>query len=664
MKIFLAMVLWAIMMTPASLVFAGEEERRHRLDEMVVSTSRTDVPVGEVPQSVTILSETEIMNSPFERIEDIVRSAPGVYNTRHYGTQTAGARSPIRMRGTGNNRVLVLVDGVPQNDNFNNAIAWVAWGHIPREMVKRIEIVRGPTSALYGSEGLGGVIHIITKDPRPGRETSLRGEAGTSSTYGGHLHHDQKINDFGFLVSGGYEESDGFYMTEDKQPYNIRRYRETGRALGKFTYDIGDHSDLSFSALHYDHETGKGRAFFYDDLQLNQYWLNYSHKAGNIDIKALAYYNEADKTAYQDSSPNFETLTRKEHIPDAYTWGGDLQASFQATDRSQVTVGSSFKQVSWDYFEEYTQSARTGGAEGKQRFISPFANVNVDALEKRLIVNIGARYDWIKTYNGANHDTGGPDPYDNEYDTERSRSFSPKAGITYFLDHKTTLRASGGKGFRAPSLFEYYKVHVRRGGEYFREANPALDPEEIWSYDLGVERFLAEGLIGRLTFYQSFAKDYIDEREQPNGRYILDNIEDVEIHGVEAELHWSARPDLSVFANYTYNESEIKSHEGDPDMEGKNLENDPRHKLHMGIHYMNPRLADITLLHNAYADRYYSDADGNVFTDNYWSVDLALARALTDHASVYLNIENVLDSIDNKEISPGTIFLGGLRYTF
>jgi outer membrane receptor for ferrienterochelin and colicin len=128
---------------------------------------------------------------------------PGVYNFRHFGLQTNGIVSPLSMRGVGKNRVLVLIDGVPQNENFNNGIAWVAWGHIPRETIERIEIVRGPTSALYGSEGLGGVIHVITKKPQAERQTSIRGEAGSADTYGSHGFHSQKFGDFGILLGGG-----------------------------------------------------------------------------------------------------------------------------------------------------------------------------------------------------------------------------------------------------------------------------------------------------------------------------------------------------------------------------------------------------------------------------------------------------------------------------
>ncbi|RLB32643.1 MAG: hypothetical protein DRH12_19255 [Deltaproteobacteria bacterium] len=112
---------------------------------------------------------------PFDRVEDIIRSVAGIYNYRHYALQTRRIASPLKMRGVGEHRILVLVDGVPQNDNFNDAIAWVAWGHIPKEVIQRIEIVRGPASAVYGSEGLGGVINIITKKPKTGRQTLVLG---------------------------------------------------------------------------------------------------------------------------------------------------------------------------------------------------------------------------------------------------------------------------------------------------------------------------------------------------------------------------------------------------------------------------------------------------------------------------------------------------------
>ena len=653
------------------------------LDAVVVSATRIETPVFNTPQSVTVLSSEEIMASPFERVEDIVRSVPGIYNFRHFSLQTNGVVSPIIMRGVGKNRVLVLVDGVPQNDNFNNAIAWVAWGHIPKEAIERIEIVRGPTSALYGSEGLGGVIHIISKKPKAQRLTSIRGEAGTADTYGGLGFHSQKINDFGFIVAGGYEESDGFYMTEQVESYNIKRHREVGKVFGKVTYDLSPSSDLSFAALHYDHETGKGREFFYDELTLDQFWLNYSYEGESINLKGLLYLNRADKTAFQDTgSDNYASLLREENMPST-TWGVDFQGTVPFRSWAKLTLGAAFKEVSWDYDNDYVASNRDAGADGKQRIISSFANLDFCFLDDNLIVDLGARYDRVETLDGANWDSqgsAGRPAYDNRYDTNREGNFSPKLGIAYHPDDKTTLRASVGKGFRAPSLFELYKVHIRGGGTSYREANPDLKPEEIWSYDMGAERFLLDNLLGKLTFYQSFAKDYIGDRllgtaPISGGRtrydYKLDNINEVDIYGIEAELQWYPTNELTLFANYTYNISKVAKDENNADLEGNYLPNDPRHNAHFGFKYQNPKVVHVSLVANYYADIYY-DNENTLKTGDYWTVDIAVSRKFFDQATLYVNVENIFDekypmfkSLTNGDtIAPGMMMTAGVKFEF
>lgn len=673
-----------IVLTHAGKV-SGEEQpqKEYQLDEIVVSATRSEIPVFDAPQSVTVISNEELMASPFERVEDIVRSVPGMYNFRHYALQTNGIVSPLKMRGVGSNRILILVDGVPQNDTFNNAIAWVAWGHIPKETIERIEIVRGPSSALYGSEGLGGVIHIITKKPRTERQTSIRGEAGTADTYGGYGFHSQKIKDFGFMVAGGYEESDGFYMVEDPEAYEIKRYRDVGKVLGKAAYDLTSASSISFAALYYDHETGKGREFFYDELTLDQYWITYKHDGEALDLKGLIYLNRADKTAFQDTaSNNYASLLRMEEMPST-TWGADFQGTIPFGSRVKLTLGAAYKKASWDYDDEYVASTRDVGAEGKQRFISPFANLDLRFLDSSLIVNLGARYDWIETSDGANWDSqgsAGKPAYDNTFDSNSKGSFSPKLGIAWHPDDKTTFRASGGKGFRAPSLFELYKVHIRGGGTYYREVNPDLEPEEIWSYDVGVERFLTDSLWGRLTFYQSFARDYIGDRligtaPISGGRtrydYKLDNISEVDIYGVETELEWYALPDFTLFANYTYNISEVQKDDNNADLEGNYLPNDPRHNVHFGFRYNNPKIVNASVIANYYADIYF-DNENTLEESGYFTVDASVSRRFFDRFTAYVNAENIFDkeypmfrSLSSGDtIAPGVIVTGGVKFEF
>lgn len=673
----------AVLGYPLSLLAQEQSKESYCLEEVVVSATRSEIPVFDAAQSVTVISNEEILASPFERIEDIVRSVPGLYNFRHYALHTNGVVSPLKMRGVGSNRVLILVDGVPQNDNFNNAIAWVAWGHIPKETIERIEIVRGPSSALYGSEGLGGVIHIITKKPSSKRQISIRAEAGTADTYGGYAYHNQKVNDFGFMVAGSYEESNGFYMKEDPKAYEIKRYREVGKFFGKAAYDLSPGSDISFTALYYDHETGKGRHFFYDELALDQYWMNYTHKADSFDLKGLVYFNRADKTAFQDSaSDNYSSLLRMEEMP-SMTWGADFQGTVPFGSQTKLTVGAAFKNITWDYDNEYVASTRDAGANGKQRFISPFTNFDFRFLDNDLIVNIGARYDWIETSDGANWDnqsSAGKSAYNNTFDSSTEGSFSPKFGVAWHPDDKTTLRLSGGKGFRVPSLFELYKVHVRSGGTYYREANPDLEPEEIWSYDVGVERFLTNSLWGRVTFYQSFAKNYIGDRLIGTGtfsggktryEYKLDNISKVDIYGIETEFEWYAMTDLTLFINYTFNISEVKEDENNAGLEGNSLPNDPRHNFHCGFRYNNPKVVNFSVTVNYYADIYY-DNENTLNEDGYYTVDTSVSRRFFDRFTAYVNAENLFDeeyamfrSLSSGDtITPGLIVTAGIKYEF
>jgi len=668
---------------PLPLLAQEQSKEAYSLGEIVVSTTRSEIPVADATQSVTVVSNEEIMASPFERVEDILRSVPGMYNYRHYALQTSGVTSPLKMRGVGSNRILILVDGVPQNDNFNNAIAWVAWGHIPKETIERIEIVRGPTSALYGSEGLGGVIHIITKKPAKKRQTFVRGKAGTADTYGGFAYHSQKVKDFGIMAAGGYEESDGFYMKENPASYEIKRHREAGKFFGKATYDISAGSDLSFTALYYDHETGKGRQFFYDELTLDQYWVNYTHDGDALDLKGLVYLNRADKTAFQDSaSNNYTSLLRMEEMPST-TWGADLQGTLPLGSETKLTLGTSFKNISWDYDDEYVASTRDVGADGKQLFVSPFANLDLHFLDDDLIVNMGARYDFIKTCDGANWDnqgSAGKPAYNNVFDSNTEGSFSPKLGIAWHSDDKTTFRLSGGKGFRAPSLFELYKVHVRSGGTFYREANPNLEPEEIWSYDVGVERFLTDSLWARLTFYQSFAKDYIGDRLTGTGvfgggktryEYKLDNISEVDIYGVETELEWYVLSDLTLFINYTYNISEVKKDDNNAALEGNYLTNDPQHNFHCGFRYDNPSIINVSMTANYYADIYF-DNENTLKDSGYFTLDASVSRIFFDRVTAYLNAENLLDEeypifkslTSGDTIAPGIIITGGIRIDF
>jgi len=457
---------------------------------------------------------------------------------------------------------------------------------------------------------------------------------------------------------------------DESEDYIIRRYRDVGKVFGKISYSPDDRTDISLSMLYYNQEMGKGREFFYDDLQMDQYRLGVSHRGKSMDWTGLVYLNRADKTAYQDNAAdNYATLDHTEMFPENYNWGAEIQNTARFSDTMTLTTGASYKKVSMDYDENYTTSTRDAGATGIQNGISPFVNFEAKFFENRLIFSAGGRYDRIDNSDGGGWDTKPPgvNAYDNTYDSKTWDNFSPKAGIVFHPDDITALRSSVGTGFRAPSLFELYKVHVRSGGRSLRYANPDLEPEEIVTWEAGAERLFFGKIWLRLTYYQSWASDYIGSRtlktyEKGGKTYtesMLDNISEMEIYGAESEIEWYITDDLTASLRYTYNISEITKDEEDHSLEGKYLSGDAKNKVRAGVTYKNPKYinASLFLRHNSGE---YEDSLNTTYAPEYISLDLSLSRRFFDRFMLRFDIENLTN--DEDVVKEGTIYMGSVEF--
>jgi len=136
-------------------------------------------------------------------------------------------------------------------------------------------------------------------------------------------------------------------------------------------------------------------------------------------------------------------------------------------------------------------------------------------------------------------------------------------------------------------------------------------------------------------------------------------------------MKWYPLKDLTLFANYTYNISEVAKDENNANLQGNYLPNDPRHNMHIGLQYQNPRIINMTLLTNYYADIYY-DNENRLKTGDYWTVDVSLSRKIFERFNLYVNAENIFDrkylvfkSVSSGDtIAPGVIVTTGLKLEF
>lgn len=154
----------------------GEGSAPTPLEPVVVTATRTEVPIGQVGSSVTVITQEEIRQQQASTVLEVLRNVPGLDVVR---SGSAGATTSVFLRGANPDHTLVLIDGVQLN---SPTMGMGELANLMVDNIERIEVVRGPQSTLYGSDAIGGVIQIITRQGRGRPQLSLFGEGGTYET--------------------------------------------------------------------------------------------------------------------------------------------------------------------------------------------------------------------------------------------------------------------------------------------------------------------------------------------------------------------------------------------------------------------------------------------------------------------------------------------------
>jgi len=240
---------FAVISAAVLLAFGAEAQEKDifTLEETAITATRTEIAVEDAPASVSVVTQEEIKSLGATTLDEVLRHEAGVILRRDKGIAMATPRVSLRGLG-GDSRTLVMLDGMPLNDGYSSGVTWTQLGI---ENVERIEITRGPGSALYGGNALGGVINIITKKPS-GREIKATVGAGSDNTrkysasYG-----DMFTDKFGMRIGFEHEKSDGYPATTTRRSITTTQPSTdelTGgypgkSASGSDTYIVGDAGD-------------------------------------------------------------------------------------------------------------------------------------------------------------------------------------------------------------------------------------------------------------------------------------------------------------------------------------------------------------------------------------------------------------------------------------
>lgn len=501
-----------------------EKESQYTLPEVIVTATRMEQPLKEVPLSTSVITRDALEASPALDVGDLLRTQAGV----HVRSNNRGGVATASLRGAQSSQVLVVRDGIPINDAF---LGLTDLSRLMLGGIERIEIVRGPTSHLYGANALGGVINLITREPGPVR--NLTAAYGSFNTQQLHFHAGQGDSEKGAIVSATVNRSDGWRGNDDFLHRSL---------MGKLTTIIGGVRASLMTGYH-DSEVGvpgpkpDGAAAYGDSAVTSLYdrqrtdnlygLLFIESKLGNDYSLQLRLRPEQSTTVYENKYDDWSSgLTNLGH--NQYT-AQNLRLSGQVEkrmDTNHILAG-------FDVIQEhgFVKQKTTIEATDEDSTIKWNPSARSSALWTEYIrrgtnsvIVFGVRLD--------NHSVYG-------WHT------SPSLGIILHRA-ESTLRFSIGNAYRAPSFNDLFWPDA---------GNPELSSERGTALEIGLEQRFVPGVKGAIAAFQRTVRDMIAWVPSGSGDlWSPANINQYVLNGAEAEFT-ARKGGLDARVSYTYLDS-------------------------------------------------------------------------------------------------------------
>lgn len=656
------------------------------LEVLVVSGSRIAKPLKDVAASISVISADDIQKQAVTDMNQLFKYDPSiVINGRIGGAQN------ITVRGMGSDRILMIKDGMRMNEGYgaNGLNDIVGRGFIETDTLKQVEVAKGASSSLYGSDALGGIVVFTTKDASDylseGEKFAATAKAGYSD-----LSNQYSIGSTLAFVTGefehvlsatyrdGEEEQD---YTESESPFDI----DSTSFLYKGTYNLSATDAIEFSADIWRQEakgdSANGLLAYFrgladygyhiaseqtvTDKETNSYRLAYDSKSQTAlwdQLSVTAYYNESSQAdeeyALLDiNAPMFGTVEMR----DMYKTGLYEQTTIGLISHASKALNKRHT-LGFGLDVETTESVRTvheyrevEGVATKDDTIDKFPkndtlraglfiNDEITLLDGSLVVTPGLRYDYYKMDpNGALKTDGTP------FAAIDDNHLSFNVGALYYINDMLSAYAQYGQGFKVPAYDLAYIEHYNQPtAEYIYEVLPSddLSPEESDSYELGLRGHVGQFTLNAAIFYNEFDNFLATEltnrdtvfNDDGSFAYIHEtyqyqNIDSVTIKGAEFGATYYLNDNLDLFFNAAYQD-------GKDDSSGEYITSISPLSGNLGVSYVLDDFATDIIVN--WADKMTKVNQGNYETPGYGTVDwLVSYRALG--AQLNLAVNNVFD---------------------
>lgn len=571
----------------------------------VYGASKYEQKTTEAPSSVTIITSEEVKKYGHRTLADILQSVRGLYVTYNRNYSFLGTRG--FNRGDFNSRILLLVDGHRVNNSLSDGAFLGTEFILDVDLIDRVEVIRGPGSALYGNNAFFGVINVVTRRGAQFKGPEVSGEVASFDTYEGRFTYGNQFkNGFEMLLSGTYYDSHG--------PIAARADDDT---FGSFFGSLG-YSDFTLQGGFISREKGvptgvagtvpdDPRTRTTDDRSYAT--LKFAHEFPEVvDVSAQVYYDRHDFAG--DSFfliPGLvppEVLNRDLQIGE--WWGSELQFTKRVLDRHTFILGA-------EYRDDFRQERRNFDLEPPSPdFLRTNRNTQNHGVYFQGDIGILTNLHFV---GGVRYDKyGSHDP-----------TFNPRLALIYSPLEKSVFKWIYGTAFRAPNFFE----------RSFQSPSRELDPETVTTYEFVYEQGIGEHLRSSLSIFYNQIDDLISLQADRLGGSSYQNVEGAEAGGVEAELQGRTPWGLIGRVSYTYQETEDRQTD-------RSLADSPRHlgKLNVSVPLLKEKIfAGLEFQYTSRRTTVKGTSASGFGTVNFTLFSRNLAKGLELSASVY----NLLD---------------------
>lgn len=627
------------------------------LNEVVVTGTRTEKSLLDVPVRTEVVNRAEIEKTHARDLKEALEDVPGLLlkNNRKSGFEAW-------LQGLDSDRVLVVIDGEPITPSTGSSVDLSQLGSAN---IERIEIVKGATSALYGSSAMGGVINVITRKPERPLAYSVTLDGGS---YGDSNLDDEtaiaarhiagkvtlKRADWYLDVSGNQRYKDGFDL--DKSTYVTEGAEGDKSNLDlRLAYTPNNQTEFFIAPRYYREEISNNMSTFAPGVGEIKKKKREDAERFHTTLGAERSWDDGSRLRGWVVADNWLDVTQQ-----------DVVATPQVDQQRSADIDLYRAELQWDqpWGEDHliTAGLLAGYATLDQEKVEQGQRVKeVDGADKRNVeaylqddIFLGERWELVPGLRLQD---------DSDFGFEAAPKINAMYSPDWFDGVTTNIRLGYGKGYRVPNLKERFFVFDHSALGYQVLGNRDLQPESSDSYQLGIEFARSRLFHLDISLFHNRIKNLIDTdlSRIDDGVQIFtyQNIASALTQGVETSLKYRFTPSFNIKGSVTWLDSEDRD-------TGKTLTERPRQQVKLSMDYEHKPWGTTVSLRGVHQSEEYIDSANTQESPAWTTWDIKLNQAVAQGVSVFAGIDNFTNEhrdpdkpgLDFRPLEPRLVYLG------